>query len=231
MFLLAFVLAGCSGGNSGNSDEKPIDMNDFKSKASYAVGMDIANSLSRIKGDLDHPALLRGLRDGLAAGDMLLSAEEAMQVVQEFSQQIQSRQAQENETAMVENLQKSKEFLEQNATQPGVITTESGLQYIVETEGDGPSPAKDDQVKVNYQGTLLDGTEFDSSYKRGQPAVFGVSNLIRGWSEALQLMKVGGKYKLFIPPDLAYGAQGNATIPPNSTLIFEVELLGIEGQE
>jgi FKBP-type peptidyl-prolyl cis-trans isomerase len=191
--------------------------------------MDIANSLNRVGTDIDEAALIQGLRDALAGRDLLLSQAEAMQVMQEFSQQLQASQAQERERIMEKNSQEGKAFLEKNATAEGVITTESGLQYQVLTEGDGPIPQKSDKVKVHYRGTTLDGAEFDSSYRRGEPAVMDVSGVIAGWTEALQLMKVGSKYKLFIPADLAYGAQGAGnTIEPNATLIFEIELLGIE---
>jgi FKBP-type peptidyl-prolyl cis-trans isomerase len=127
------------------------------------------------------------------------------------------------------NTQEGAQFLKENKEAKGVTTTSSGLQYIVEKEGDGAIPTANDKVKVHYSGTLLDGTEFDSSVKRGQPAVFGVTQVIKGWTEVLQLMKVGAKYKVFIPADLAYGPQGSGqVIGPNAVLIFEVELLGIE---
>jgi FKBP-type peptidyl-prolyl cis-trans isomerase len=229
--LLAGTLVSCTQSakdENTSMTETVTELSTFAQKSSYAVGMDIANSLSQVKDDLDHAALLQGLSDALAGRDLLLTDEEAQQVMQEFSQNMQARQAADRSAASTRNQEEGHTFLAENKEREGVITTESGLQYRVLREGTGPSPKATDRVTVNYSGKLLDGTEFDSSYKRGQPASFAVNAVIKGWAEALQLMKVGGKYELFIPSDLAYGERGaGQSIGPNATLIFEVELLKI----
>ena len=149
--------------------------------------------------------------------------------MQAFTMQIQQKKMAKSEAEAQANMKEAKDFLEENGKKPGVVTTPSGLQYIVLKQGDGPIPHDSAKVKVNYEGTLPDGTIFDSSIKRGQPAFFNVQQVIAGWTEALKLMKVGSKYKLFVPPDLAYGRRGMAhSIGPNKLLIFEIELLGIE---
>jgi FKBP-type peptidyl-prolyl cis-trans isomerase len=225
--LLASTLISCS--QSAKDETTTVtELNTFAEKSSYAIGMDVASSLSQIKDDLDHAALLQGLSDALAERELLLSDEEAQQVMQEFSQNLQTRQAADRTAAGARNLEEGRNFLAKNKEGEGVVTTASGLQYRVLQEGNGPSPKATDRVTVNYSGKLIDGTEFDSSYKRGEPASFAVNGVIAGWGEALQLMKVGGKYELFIPSDLAYGERGaGQAIGPNATLIFEVELLKI----
>jgi FKBP-type peptidyl-prolyl cis-trans isomerase len=156
-----------------------------------------------------------------AEGETVMTQEEAQSMVQTFFQGAGQRIAQEN-------LEKGNEFLEENKSRPGVITTESGLQYEVLTEGTGPKPTQEDQVRVHYHGTLIDGTVFDSSVERGEPAVFGVGQVIPGWTEALLLMPVGSKWKIYLPASIAYGERGAGNdIGPNSALIFEVELLEI----
>ncbi len=230
--LLAGALVSCTQSakdENASMTQTVTELSTFAQKSSYAVGMDIATSLSQVKDDLDQAALLQGLSDALAGRDPLLTDEEAQQVMQEFSQNMQARQAADRSAASTRNLEEGHTFLAENKEREGVITTESGLQYRVLREGTGPSPKATDRVTVNYSGKLIDGTEFDSSYKRGQPATFAVNAVIKGWAEALQLMKVGGKYELFIPSDLAYGERGaGQSIGPNATLIFEVELLKIE---
>ena len=189
----------------------------------YAVGMQLGELLKRTDITLDNAVLFPAIEDAIKGRKPALSDEE----MQTVSKNVQQRMMQKAESQAGENLKAAEEFLAKNATAEGVVKTESGLQYIVENPGSGDKPTENSKVRVHYKGTLLDGTEFDSSYKRGEPAEFQVNQVIKGWTEALQLMSVGAKYKLFIPPALAYGEQGNQRIPGNSMLIFEVELLEI----
>jgi FKBP-type peptidyl-prolyl cis-trans isomerase len=200
---------------------------DEKSKVSYALGMNFGKGARQNDIDLDETAFLQGLHDA-RNGAALLSDTELKQVLTEFQHTMQAKMQKKRAEMAAKNKAEGEAFLATNKTAAGVITMTNGLQYKVITDGAGPVPAPNDTVKVNYRGTLLDGTEFDSSYKRGQPAQFGVGNVIKGWTAALEQMKVGSKWQLFIPSDLAYGEQGSRTIPPNSTLIFEVELLSAQ---
>jgi FKBP-type peptidyl-prolyl cis-trans isomerase len=181
--------------------------------------------------DVDPAILLRGLKDGMAGGKTLLTDDEAKSAM--VAIQADLRKKQEAKMAVVGDANKKEgdEFLAQNKTKEGVVTLPSGLQYKILKEGTGPKPSASDSVVCNYKGTLIDNTEFDSSYKRGQPATFPVGQVIKGWTEVLQLMPVGSKWQVFVPSDLAYGprAPGGA-IGPNSTLIFEIELLSIQGK-
>jgi FKBP-type peptidyl-prolyl cis-trans isomerase FklB len=213
-----------------------------KDKASYAVGLNVGRNLgaqlNQQSVDIDQAILLRGVKDALAGGKTLLTDDEVKAVLTQLQTEVRARQQEkmkvEQEKMKVvaeENKKEGTEFLEANKTKEGVVTLPSGLQYKIVTEGTGPKPTAGDTVSCNYRGTLLNGTEFDSSYKRGQPASFPVNGVIKGWTEALQLMPVGSKWQLFIPPDLAYGDQGpdpRSGIGPGATLIFEVELLSIK---
>lgn len=195
-------------------------------KASYAIGQQIGGNLKQQNIEFDADALAKALKDA-AAGKNEMSKEDmqaAMMKLQEMSMKKQQEAADANAKA-------GKDFLEKNKSAEGVKTTASGLQYIMEKEGTGAVPNKEDVVKVHYKGTLTNGEQFDSSYDRGQPAEFPVGGVIPGWTEALQLMKVGSKAKLFIPPELAYGPSGRPGIPPNSVLVFEVELMDIVKQD
>ncbi|MDR1679493.1 MAG: FKBP-type peptidyl-prolyl cis-trans isomerase [Prevotellaceae bacterium] len=191
-------------------------------KISYALGLNIGNNLlgAGIK-DLDLETFAKGVKDALQGNKQDISNQEAQQLLNDFFTELQSRQAEEQSKA-------GNEFLAENAKREGVTTLPSGLQYEIITTGTGAKPAASQKVKCHYHGTLIDGTVFDSSVLRGQPATFGVNQVIRGWVEALQLMPAGSKWKLFIPSELAYGAQGAGSIPPHSTLIFEVELLEVQ---
>ncbi len=194
----------------------------FMEKISYALGLSLGNNLlsSGIK-QLDVAKLAKGIQDVLEQNQPEISYQEAQQVINEF---FGALQAKANESVIAEG----KKFLAENAKREGVVTLPSGLQYEVITSGTGVKPQASDTVKVHYHGTLIDGKVFDSSVSRGEPATFGVTQVISGWVEALQLMPVGSKWKLFIPSGLAYGAQGaGQAIAPHSTLIFEVELLDI----
>ena len=200
-----------------------------KDKHSYMIGMLWGKQLQDIKGEVDLAMIQKGLNDSFTGGKTMLSEEEAQLASQEFRSKLQAKREAERKAAGEANLKTGEEFLAKNKTAPGVKVTESGLQYQVIKEGTGPKPKANDQVKVHYVGTLLNGTKFDSSIDRGQPATFPLNQVIPGWTEALQLMNVGSKYKLFIPGKLAYGENGQPQggIGPNEVLIFEVELLEI----
>lgn len=224
-----------SGASSTSTDTGSAsgDFDDNDQKRSYALGMDIGNSLKELPVELDIDALSEGVRDTVGDGDTRLSQKELDSVMQGFVQDMEEAQKQKVEKQADANAEKGKKFLAENKDKEGVKTTDSGLQYKVIEEGSGPEPSKDESVTVHYVGKLIDGTVFDSSRKRGEPVTFPVDAVIPGWTEALQLMKVGANYKLFIPADLAYGERGaGAQIGPNETLIFDVELLDIgEGED
>ncbi|SRR5690554_888669 len=199
-----------------------------RDKASYLVGMQIGGSLQQIKDEIDLSTVFQAIETSLKGGEPLLSQEEAGAVQQAFAERLQAKHAAEQQAAATKNKQEGEAFLAANKSKPGVKTTASGLQYQVITEGKGDKPAATDTVSVHYTGTLLDGTKFDSSVDRGQPATFALNAVIPGWTEALQLMPVGSKYTLWIPSELAYGDRGTpGPIGPNATLKFEVELLEI----
>jgi FKBP-type peptidyl-prolyl cis-trans isomerase len=202
-----------------------------KEKSSYALGMNIARGLLQQSIDVDTPSLLRGMKDTLSGSKPLLDDNEAQAALSQLQHQVQIKQQEAMQKAAEENMTQGEAFLAANKVKQGVVALPSGLQYKIVAEGTGPKPTASDTVVCNYRGTLIDGTEFDSSYKRGQPASFAVNQVIRGWTEALQMMPVGSKWQLFIPPNLAYGPRGaGGVIGPNATLIFEVELLSIKGR-
>ncbi len=207
-----------------------------KEQVSYMIGMDIGKSLKPMKDEVDLKTLNRAIEDVVKDKKLLLNDEQVAKVMQTFAVKMQAKQQEEMAKKQAEmaaqgkkNVELEKTFLAANGKKPGVITTASGLQYQVITQGAGPKPKVEDRVSVHYAGTLLDGTEFDSSYKRKEPAQFVLGSVVPGWSEALQLMPVGSKYKLWIPSKLGYGEAGTpgGPIPPNSTLVFELELLQI----
>ena len=205
------------------------ELKSFSEKISYVLGQEIGNSFKESPVEIDLDIFIQGMSDSLKGAKSLLDADETNQIKQEFSRQVQESRQTQMAALSQKNRADGEAFLAANKNKEGVVTTTSGLQYKVLKKGDGPKPQNNDRVTVHYRGTLLDGTEFDSSYKRGKPATFQVNGVIRGWTEALQLMNVGSKYQLFIPSDLAYGTRGaGRKIGPNSTLIFDVELLGIE---
>ena len=207
-------------------------LKDAKDKVSYSIGLDIGTTFKKQKMEINTDMLAAGVKDGLSGANPLLTPEEVRTVMTEFSKDMRERAATVSKEAAEKNTKEGEKFLAENKTKPGVKTTASGLQYLVEKEGSGAAPKETDTVVVNYRGTLIDGTEFDSSYKRGEPTTFPVNRVIKGWTEALQLMKPGGKYKLFIPSSLAYGPGGaGGDIGPNATLIFEVELLSAKPAE
>lgn len=228
----AFVLlAGIPAAACAQEAPPPAKPESLVERASYAIGLNLAKNLRAQHVPVEAELLVRGLRDGLAGSAPALSDEEIQTTMQAFQQEVQSQQQERQRQAGAANQATSDAYLAQNKAQPGVVTTASGLQYQVLAEGSGAMPKATDSVKVHYRGTLPDGTVFDSSYDRGQPATFVVSQVIPGWVEALQLMKVGSKWKLAIPPALAYAERGAGDkIGPNQVLVFEVELLGIEPQ-
>lgn len=220
------------------SNTKPVkagDLKTFNDSISYIIGTDVGKNFRRQELEINTDIFYRAFH-AVYGGDTSMFDQQTLQMVMQKFQQIMMKKGQEKQAEAAaeqarkgaENKAKGEEFLNANKAKEGVQSTESGLQYKVNTPGEGKKPNKDSRVKVHYHGTLIDGTVFDSSVERGEPATFGVSQVIKGWTEALQLMKVGAKWTLYIPAELAYGAQGGGSIGPNETLIFEVELLGIE---
>jgi len=203
-----------------------------KDKISYAIGADLGNKLKQSQIDVDPAALNRGMKDVLTGGKPAMSDDEIRATLMDLTKELQEKQTAANKEKTDKNKKEGSDFLAANKSKEGVVTTASGLQYKILKSGDGPKPTAGDTVVCNYKGTLIDGKEFDSSYKRGQPATFPVGGVIKGWTEALQLMPVGSKWQLFIPSDLAYGdRQAGPDITPGSTLIFEVELMSIQPKE
>ena len=207
--------------------EKPA-LTDTRDKESYSLGYQFGEHLKAQKVDIDLDIYVSGIRDALGGATPKLSQNEIRATVAEFQQRLSAARQKEIKEIAEKNLAEGKVYLEENKKKDGVVTLPSGLQYKILTEGSGKIPKATDSVTVNYRGTLVDGTEFDSSHKRGEPVTFQVGKVIQGWTEGLQLMKEGSKWQLFIPPHMAYGARGSGRIPPNSTLIFEVELLAVK---
>lgn len=205
-----------------------------KAQVSYMIGMDMAKSLTPVKDQIDVDVLAEAMAAVFAGETPKINEEQSLQIQQAFTAKMQAKQAAEAEAEakrMVEQGEKNKvegpAFLADNKGKPGVQTTASGLQYQIVRAGNGPRPGSEDVVSVQYRGTLLDGTEFDSSYARNQPAEFGLNQVIPGWAEGVALMPVGSKYTFWIPAELGYGESGTGPIPPNATLKFEVELIKI----
>ena len=208
----------------------PFTLKTQKDKASYAIGMNIGRNLKKDSVDVDPAVMLRGLKDALAGGKLLMTDEEAKTALTVLQTEVRAKEEAKTKAAAVENKKTGEAFLAANKTKEGVVTLPSGLQYKIIKEGNGPKPTAEDTVLCHYRGTLVDNTEFDSSYKRGEPLKIPVGGVIKGWTEAIQLMPVGSKWQLFIPSNLAYGERGapGSPIGPNSTLIFDVELISIE---
>jgi FKBP-type peptidyl-prolyl cis-trans isomerase FkpA len=220
-----FIVTLSSGAFAQNQKSLETD----KDKISYTIGNNIAQSLMQIKEEIVLEKVIQGLEDTFHEKPLQLTEEESRRIMQMFSMKMKKKQEQQQKKLVNQALEKGTRFLEENKKKEGVVTTESGLQYLVLKQGNGPKPSKTDRVKVHYKGTTIDGKEFDSSYKRGEPASFSITGVIKGWTEALFLMNVGSKYKLVIPPSLAYGERGaGSSIGPNEVLVFEVELLEIE---
>ncbi len=212
--------------------QSPLVLKTDKDKVSYALGMNLGANLKRDSVDIDTAIFVRALKDTVAGGNMLLTESEARAALTQLQTAVRAKQMEKMKLAGEANKKEGDSFLAANKTKEGIVTLPSGLEYKILTQGTGPKPAAADTVVCNYRGTLINGTEFDSSYKRGQPATFPVSGVIKGWTEALQLMPVGSKWQLFLPAELAYGERGpSPEIGPNSTLVFEVELLSIQAKE
>jgi FKBP-type peptidyl-prolyl cis-trans isomerase FklB len=199
-----------------------------KEKLSYIIGVQIGNDLKSQSIDVDPVIVNQGLQDSILGKDLKIGDQEAKEIISVYQKERAAKMAEEKKKAGEKNKQEGTAFLAENKKKEGVKTLPSGLQYKVIKEGTGKMPKATDTVVTQYRGTSVDGKEFDSSYKRGEPATFPVNGVIRGWTEALQLMKEGSKWQLFVPPALAYGDQGAGPIGPNATLIFEVELLSIK---
>jgi len=203
-------------------------LTDDKSKASYAIGMMLGYNWRQQGIEVDPDIVARGLKDMQSGGATLMTPQEVQITLKEFQQRLVAKRGQMQADLAEKNKTEGAAFLAQNKNQPGVVTLPDGLQYKIITECNGATSTASDIVTVNYRGTFIDGKEFDSSYKRGQPAQFPVGGVIHGWTEALLQMKVGSKWQLFVPSELAYGEQEVRGIPPNSVLIFEVELLSVQ---
>jgi len=207
----------------------PRELKGGKEKLSYSIGMDIGGNLKRGSVEVDPDLLAKGLKDSYGGGKTILTEDEARKTIAEFQKALMAKKAEAMQKLSEKNKAEGEKFLAENGKKEGVKSLPSGLQYKEITPGKGKSPKISDNVTTHYKGTLIDGTEFDSSYKRGQPATFPVSGVIAGWTEALQLMKEGAKWQLFVPSRLAYGEKGaGQAIGPNATLIFEVELISVK---
>jgi len=223
LVIISLVFFSC-----GEKVSKSTDLKSLKEKASYSIGLRIAKDFRSNKLDVDSEIVAKGFKDGLY-GNQLLTDEQINKVLMDFQKEMYEKKMKEAQGLSGKNKKEAEAFLALNKTKPGIKTTASGLQYLVVKSGNGASPKVTDKVKVNYIGKLLNGTEFDNSYKRNQPQVIQLNSVMKGWAEALQLMKVGDTWKLFIHPDLGYGENGaGEVIPPGALLIFDVELLGIE---
>ena len=225
LIILLAALAGCQ----QNVKKQPLELQTQKDKVSYSIGIDVGESFSKQQLDLVPEFVAQGIEDAMKGNEPLMTKEDMEETIKIFQEErMKSQNSGKKETAE-KNKKEGEEFLTANKVKEGVITTESGLQYKVIKAGTGRTPKANDTVETHYRGTLIDGTEFDSSYKRGKTTSFPVSGVIKGWTEALLLMKEGAKWQLFIPSDLAYGSRGaGGDIGPNATLIFEIELISVK---
>ena len=205
-----------------------LDLKDEKVRLSYSVGYQVGNDFVRQGKDINPDVLLKGVLDAMSGNEPLMSPQEMRTVLTNLQREVVAAQEKRMREEAEKNLEAGRAFLDENGKKEGVRIMPSGLQYKILHEGSGKTPTEHDMVTVHYRGTLIDGTEFDSSYRRGQPASFRVDGVIKGWTEALLMMKEGDKWELFIPPDLAYGDKRTGKISPNSTLIFEVTLISVQ---
>lgn len=219
------LMVGC---NQAEPENEPAKLETLEQKVNYVFGTNLAENLAQGGVTIEPEAFAQALRDKRDGVDPRMSEEEMREVMETFQEQEMARREAEQKAESEANQKEADAFFAENASAEGVSQTDSGLQYKVLEEGEGAKPTADDTVTVHYRGRLLDGTEFDSSYERDQPATFALNSVISGWTEGLQLMAEGAKYELYIPADLAYGPGGNGPIPPNSALIFEVELLEVQ---
>jgi FKBP-type peptidyl-prolyl cis-trans isomerase FklB len=222
---LVVCLAGCQ-----SSGDNPVTLSTQKDKVSYSIGLSVGKNLSKDSIAIDPQAFLRGVLDAAAdTSTWLMSENQIQDCMIAFQDSLRTVQMERSRVAAEKNQREADAFMAANGQKPGIVTLPSGLQYRIISDGNGKKPSASSTVSVHYRGTLIDGKEFDSSVKRGQPATFQVNGVIRGWTEALQLMKEGSKWELFIPPALAYGESGaGGVIPPSAALIFEVELLSVK---
>jgi FKBP-type peptidyl-prolyl cis-trans isomerase FklB len=212
--------------------EDGSNLETLQQKESYSIGYQVGLSMKSDGVEVDFDKLIQGLRDAINEQKPLLSNEEMRSLIVERREKVREDQLRKVQEERAKNAHEAVDFLEENGKKEGVKTTESGLQYLIITEGEGESPTPEDMVTVHYRGTFIGGEEFDSSYAREKPQTFQANGVIRGWTEALQMMKVGSKWQIFVPPDLAYGRGGmGQRIPPNKLLVFEVELLSIKKNE
>lgn len=219
-------------GLAAEKDKPAAELKTFQDKLSYSMGLDVGTYFKGMKDDIDYDRLVMGINDAFQGNKQLISPEEVAQVQKEFAAKMQEKQAAQVKELQEKNKKVGDEYLAKNKEKKGVVVTKSGLQYEVVKKGNGEKVKEGAQVKVHYTGTFVDGKVFDDSRKRDEPAVFGVDQVIPGWSEALKLMDVGSRYKLVIPSALAYGEQGAPpVIEPNSVLLFDVELISIEKKE
>ncbi|WP_434952823.1 FKBP-type peptidyl-prolyl cis-trans isomerase [Shewanella sp. HL-SH4] len=232
--LVALAVVGLTACNQEEAVAKKVELTTEAQKEAYSVGASIGKYMSgHIKEQeelgfaVDRTLIIQGFSDGLV-DTTDLTEEEMQTVLQGLDKKLNDKRLEQAETLAAKAIEEGQKFLSDNQAKEGVVTTESGLQYEVLTAGEGDKPAAEDTVEVHYRGTLTDGTEFDSSYTRGEPAKFPLNRVIPGWTEGVQLMSVGAKYKFVIPAELAYGDRDTGTIPANSTLVFEVELISIE---
>jgi len=221
--LSAVLIAGCA--NAGGDTM----LKNEKDKVSYSIGLNIGSNFKSQSVDINPDILIKGIKDAISGSKPLMTEKEIQETMTVFQKEITAKQAERTKSLAETNKKEGEAFLAANKGKDGVKTTSSGLQYKIIKDGNGQTPKATDTVTVNYSGTLIDGTEFDSSYKRGEPASFPLNGVIPGWTEALQMMKVGSKWQLFLPPAIAYGERGQGrVIGPNAALIFEVELLSVK---
>jgi len=224
--LLMASLLYCAGQAMADEAAIPVKRMD---KASYGIGVEMGRNFKRLEVEIDGDLVAKGIKDAMSGSKLQFSEQDLNTAVTSFQTEVRERQTRHNKAVAIDNVAQGTKFLEANKVKESVVTTASGLQYKVIRAGDGKVPTLTDTVECNYRGTLLDGTEFDSSYKRGQPMTVAVASVIPGWKEALQKMPVGSKWQLFVPAGLAYGARGaGSSIGPNATLIFDIELLAIK---
>lgn len=226
LIVMALVLFMCSGTTMA---QRKVTPKTKKEKISYSIGVSLGRQFKMQGVEIDQAAFMQGIKDMLSNSNLALSEKDIEATMTAFQQEMINKAQAKQKAVGDKNIKEGETFLAENKTKEGVIILPSGLQYKILKAGDGPKPTLDQTVKCHYRGTLIDGTEFDSSYKRGEPTEFPVKGVIKGWTEALQLMSVGSKWQLFIPSDLAYGSNGaGGQIGPNATLIFEIELVSIK---
>ncbi|ROS01968.1 FKBP-type peptidyl-prolyl cis-trans isomerase FkpA/FKBP-type peptidyl-prolyl cis-trans isomerase FklB [Sinobacterium caligoides] len=229
--IAGIVLVGCKEEAATDVATATPTFESSTNQASYGMGLRVGQQVKETSMPFDSDSFVAGLTDGISGAEPKVQEEQIIAAMQKLGEDMQKKLQAEKTAAAENNKTEGATFLAANGAKDGVVTTDSGLQYKVLTKGEGTKPSATSVVEVNYRGTLIDGTEFDSSYTRGETAKFPVNAVIAGWTEALQLMPVGSKWELYIPSELAYGPAGSPPIGPNATLIFEVDLIGIEGEK